>query len=633
MLTSTAMPPRSKSARRSSAVGVSSPSPLVYRVGMSNPASHEYEVELAVPALPERTEVEIAFPAWAPGSYMIRDFVRHVYRLTIVDARGRALPHTRLDKQRWRIESGGEAFFVRYLVFAFETTVRTSFLDDSHAYWNGTSLFFQVEGEPQRPCRLEIVPPRGWHVTTALPAAPNALPTESTTPRRRASKATDVPAFLATDYDDLVDAPVEVGTHEVHAFRVDGCRFELALYGRTNADARRLVQILRDVVAATGKIFGGFPFTRYVFIVHALPVATGGLEHRASVTMDIAGLSFDEEKGYVRFADLAAHEFFHAWNVKRLHDATLGPFDYGRECYTRLLWFHEGFTDYLANVIILRAGLISTKEFWRWIGDDWPKYAQRPGRGETSLAELSYEAWIKQYKPSEIYVNRAVSYYEKGLWVGMALDLELRLATNGRRGLPELFRQLWRQVGKTDAAISESDVRAAAAAVGGRSFDTFFERYVHGTGELPLPRLWKSAGLDVQFRSPWDADGGDTDKTRRARARRWIGIATQGQTHSPICERAVVKNVLPDSPAERAGLTFGDEIVAINDDRVSANSIGRRIADHPPGTRIRVSFFRRDRLRTVDVTVGTSPERSLTIEPVPSPGRAAAAITRGWLGV
>src|SRR6185503_3372921 len=333
-------------------------------------------------------------------------------------------------------------------------------------------------GELERPCRVTVVPPArsGWRVATALPRARGG--------------------YAAADFDDLVDAPFEIGTHETRSFAVGRTKFELALYGRCNANTARLVDILRRIVVATGNMFerhGGFPFDRYLFIVHALPVGSGGLEHRASVTMDIAGLSFDEEAGYHRFADLAAHEFFHAWNVKRLRDAALGPFDYARENYTRLLWLHEGFTDYLANVIILRAGVTRERHFWKWIADDWPKYAARPGRNETPLDELSFEAWIKLYKPAENHVNRTVSYYEKGLWVGMALDLTLRLRTGGKRGLPELFRALWNDLRKKDWIVSEDDVRAAARKISGHADEdigVFFDKYVRGTDELPLPALW-----------------------------------------------------------------------------------------------------------------------------------------------
>ena len=454
--------------------------PVLYRVAMPDPASHEFEVEMRMPALPGRASADIVFPAWAPGSYLVRDFVRHVYRLRVTDGRGRPLPAAkvvRVDKQRWRIAAGGRPFRVAYRVFAFEASVRTSFLDASHGYWNGTSLFFYVDGELERPCRVDVVPPprSGWRIATALAPVAGA---------RR---------YAAADYDELVDAPFEVGRHALYAFSVGRTRFELALYGRHNADPARLVDILARVARATGRIFGGFPFRRYLFIVHALPVGSGGLEHRASVTMDIAGLSFEDEGGYQRFADLAAHELFHAWNVKRIRDAALARLDYTRETYTRLLWLYEGFTDYLAHVIILRAGVTRERDFLRMIAEDWPKYAARPGRNETPLDELSFETWVKQYKPSENFVNRAVSYYDKGLWTGMALDLELRLASGGRRGLPEMFRLLWERVERGGRPVVEADVRAAATAIAGRRMDRFFARYVHATDELPIPALLRRA--------------------------------------------------------------------------------------------------------------------------------------------
>jgi predicted metalloprotease with PDZ domain len=599
------------------------PEPIVYRISMRAPASHEYEIEMRVPPLPDRDSVDLVFPAWAPGSYLVRDFVRHVFRLEITDGRGRALAPgqiVRVDKQRWRIATRGRTFRVRYRVFAFEATVRTSFLDDSHAYWNGTSLFFFVDGELWRPCRVAIAPARpSWRIATALPPVAD---------RRSGRPAT----YAAADFDELVDSPFEVGTHALHAFSVGRTRFELALYGRTNADPERLSDILRRVVTATGRIFGGFPFDRYVFIVHALTVGSGGLEHRASVTMDIAGWSFDEEVGYARFADLAAHEFFHAWNVKRIRGAALGPsgdaLDYTRENYTRLLWLFEGCTDYLAHVIILRAGIIRERQFLRMIAEDWPKYATRPGRNETSLEELSFEAWIKQYKPSENFTNRAVSYYEKGLWTAMALDLTLRLESDGRLGLPEMIRWLWDRFGRHERPITDADVRTAAAATAGRRMDRFFDRYVRGKDELPLPALLRRAGLKVDSRAEWDEEtkpGGERDSLRSRRTRAWTGLALHP-------DRTTVLNVVPDSPAWRAGLTFNDEIVAVEGARVVAATFAKRIADHPPGAGVRVAFFRRDQLHEANVTLGESPERKLSVAVDPKAGPRAKAVRSGWLG-
>ncbi|HEY5283781.1 MAG TPA: hypothetical protein VIM14_13400, partial [Polyangia bacterium] len=351
--------------------------PIRYRVAMPEPQSHEFHVTMEIPALPERDSLEVVFPAWAPGSYLVRDFSRHLYDLTARDgASQQAIPCERIDKLRWRLRSEGRAVTLRYRIFAFETSVRTSFLDDGHAFLNGTSLFFLVDDESARPCVIALDPPAGWRISTALPAL-------------RGQRN----AFRADNYDELVDSPIEVGTHALFAFRVDGTRFEVALQGHTNADLARLLAELRAISKATGEIFGGFPFDRYLFIVHA-QTTRGGLEHACSSTLDIVGLSFEDEKGYQSFAELAAHELFHAWNVKRIHDRALGPFDYTQENYTRLLWFHEGFTEHMQSLILLRAGLLSVERYLKDLAEDWTRYLARPGRNVTPLSELSFEAWI-----------------------------------------------------------------------------------------------------------------------------------------------------------------------------------------------------------------------------------------------
>jgi predicted metalloprotease with PDZ domain len=230
----------------------------------------------------------------------------------------------------------------------------------SHAFLSGTSLFFFVDGELARPCVVTLEPPAGWRISTPLPAL-------------RSKRNT----FHAHDYDELVDSPIQIGTHAVLAFQVDGTRFEVALQGHTNADLSRILADLRAITKTTGAIFGGFPFKRYLFIIHAQSARGGGLEHASACTLDIAGLSFDDEKGYQNFAELAAHEFFHAWNVKRIHDRALGPFDYTQENYTQLLWFHEGFTQHMQSMILLRAGLLSAEHYLKELAEDWTRYRAR----------------------------------------------------------------------------------------------------------------------------------------------------------------------------------------------------------------------------------------------------------------
>lgn len=234
--------------------------PIRYRVAMPEPQSHEFHVAMEIPALPGRQDIDIVFPVWAPGSYLVRDFSRHIYNLEIRDTtRGASIACERIDKARWRLRILGRPVTIRYRVFAFETSVRTSFLDDSHAFWNGTSLFFFVDGESERPCLVTLAPPSDWHISTALPSL-------------RGQRN----AFRARNYDELVDSPFEVGTHEVLAFRLGDVRFEVALQGRTNVDKRRILADLRAITQTTGSIFGGFPFERYLFIIHALPGRGGG---------------------------------------------------------------------------------------------------------------------------------------------------------------------------------------------------------------------------------------------------------------------------------------------------------------------------------------------------------------------
>jgi predicted metalloprotease with PDZ domain len=584
--------------------------PIRYRVAMPEPRSHEFHITMEIPALPGRDRLDVVFPAWAPGSYLVRDFSRHVYDLAIRDRAGKAIPYERIDKQRWRLRTNGRPVTVHYRVFAFEVSVRTAFLDDSRAFLSGTSLFFFVEGEVARPCVVCVVPPAGWRISTALPAL-------------RGQRNT----FRADEYDELVDSPIEVGTHALLAFRVDGTRFEVALHGHTNADPARILAELRAIVRTTGAMFGGFPFERYLFIIHALS-ARGGLEHAKACTLDIVGLSFEDEKGYQSFAELAAHEFFHAWNVKRIHDRALGPFDYTKENYTRLLWFHEGFTEYMQAIILLRAGLISVERHLKDLAEDWTRYAARPGRNVTPLSELSYEAWIKQYKPADNHANRMVSYYDKGRWAGLVLDLILRSATAGRRGLPDLFRRLWLRHAARDQAIDAAIIRTEAEGIAGRSLAGYFSRFIDGNAELPVPELLRGTGVKVKASTPAEHERNDKVKARRLLGWSGLTFANNGERDS-----AVVKNVIPDSPAWRAGITFGDEIMAVDGTRTTGATVGKRLADGKVGQVLTLTFFRKDRLHTVKVKLVRNPERKWIFAADAEASPRAQRLRARWLGV
>jgi predicted metalloprotease with PDZ domain len=542
---------------------------------------------------------------------MVRDFARHLYDLDITDDEGRPLASQRVDKQRWRVSHDGRAVRATYRIFAFEVSVRTSFLDAERGFISGTSVFFFVEGQLERPCELQVEPPPDWQVHTALPALRG----------RRSS-------FAARDYDELVDAPLELGQPRVHEFRVDDTRFQVTLSGRTNADVRRLLSDLRKIVRAAGAMFDGFPFQRYLFIVHFLPNRGGGLEHASSTALDVAGLAFEDEKAYQNFNELAAHEFFHAWNVKRIRDRVLGPFDYTAENYTRLLWFHEGFTEYMESHVLLRAGLLSEERYLADLAESWGRFACRPGR-TAPLSELSFEAWIKQYKPAENHVNRAVSYYEKGKWAALILDLMLRQWTQGRRGLPDLFRRLWRDHARHGEPIDVDVVRTAGEAVGGHSLADYFARFIDGRAELPVAALLRRSGVVVTARAPGEpGPSGDDDQTKVRRRRGWTGLQF---ANNGAGAAAIVKNVIPGSPAWRAGLTFNDEILAVDGCRVNAATVTKRLADHGPGAHLPIAFFRGDTLRTTALQVLRNPERRWTFALDERASSLARRARKAWL--
>lgn len=581
--------------------------PVAYRVALSAPARHELTVTMDVPALDEGACV-LGFPVWTPGSYMIRDFSRNVFDLKVTDRQGRPLAVRRLDKHRWKVQSNGKPFRVQHTVFAFDPSVRAAYLDADRAVLNGTSLYFYVEGHIERACTLAIEAPAGWKTSVALP--------------RRGQK------FFAASYDELVDSPCAVGQHQRLRFREGRVPFEVAWMGGSNADMARVLAGMRKIVRTTGAMFGGFPFDQYVFIVQTQPRRGGGLEHAASCTLNVDAMGFGSEAGYQSFFELVAHEFFHAWNVKRIRDAVLGPFDYASENYTRLLWFHEGFTDYMETQILLRAGLLSLEKFLEDTGKQWRSYVNKPGRNATPLSELSFEAWIKQYKPSEVFTNRAISYYEKGRWAGFVLDLMIRERTGGRRGMPDLFLWLWRRLASKGKSITAADIVQAANETGQGDYGSFFEQYIEGTQELPFLKWVAKAGVLVEARDAARAEGGDELSRRRRRA--WVGLQLKNNTAG---EPAIVQNVIPGSPAEAAALNFGDHIVAVASHKVDAASFSERIADHGPGTRVKLVFFRDEWLREAEVKLGQNPDQSYKLTIDPQAPASARKVGQGWTGL
>lgn len=585
--------------------------PVRYHVAVERPATQYVEVAVEIADIKRRKTTRLSMPAWTPGSYLVRDFARNVYDVRAETLDGAPLTVTRVDKQTWEVTHGKQkAFRLRYRVFADDLSVRTSYVGSEFALLNGASVFVYVDGALERPCEVEVDVPLGWAVHTAL---------------RR-----DGEVWRCSDYDELVDSPLLLGKPKVETFRVGEANFEYVWLAPTgsNAKVERLASDAEKLAGWFAKAMGGLPFPRYVFLVVADDAGGGGLEHFSSTAMIVQPRTFVDAKSYRDAAELAAHEFFHLWNVKRIHDRPLGPFDYAKEVYTELLWLHEGFTVTMESRAMVGAGLIDARGYLESLAKDWNTYVDRPGRRKDSLATLSRDTWIRLYKPGANHRNVTVSYYLEGGLVGHLLDLELRLraAKHGRTSSIEaLFARLWaeRKAGANERAIDAEVILAAASAEAGEDMRWFFDDYVFGTKALPLTERLAALGVKATAKAPWD---GVEDPVAAARKRPWTGIVGRGET---------VGSVDVGSPAEAAGVMIGDELVAVAGTRVrSLEAAEERFRDHAPGDEVTVLFTRRGRVMETRVTLAEDPRRTWTFELVPSKDLTpeVAGLRKAWIG-
>jgi predicted metalloprotease with PDZ domain len=572
-----------------------------------NLGMHEVQVTMTLPAGATAQGAVLALPAWTPGSYLIRDYARFLDRLTVVAEDGGPLAVAKLDKQRWRLAAAKGRTTVSYRLFCNELTVRTNHVDAAHAHLVGAASFLYLEDQPRRPFQVAFQDwPGNWKVATALPEADGA--------------------YLAADHDTLVDSPFELGTFRMHRFSQAGCEFRFAISGDHPGDEARIVDGTRAVVQACAAIFDGLPCSRYLFLLGFNPGLRGGLEHRDSASLLADPRQVEKADGYCDLFLLIAHEFFHVWNVKRMRDPALGPFDYQRENFTRLLWFHEGFTSFMQYVIVLRAGVAT----WAWVAKrlagSWTDNTTRAGRLEQSLEEASFDAWIRHYKPTEFAPNSTVSYYDKGAMAAWIMDAQLRLGSGGEAGLDTLFARLWQRIG--DGAVTDGDLRETYRELGGGDPGPFWSRFIQGRAELDPGPIEAAYGLKLKAKAPWEllanGEAGDPDAVRRARAYAGLVFAEDGPS---------LANVLPGSPAAQAGLGYGMEILAVNGWRtVSAADVQRQLGARGPGDRVEILALERGRVRSIALTLAENPQRTIQISAAPGATAAQREAFGAWTG-
>ncbi len=590
-----------------------------FTVAMPRPETHLYEITMEIDpgkAAEAGGTLDLVLPVWTPGSYLVREFSRHVRDFSArgISSKGRGgrpLETVKVEKNRWRVSLPSKKsqspvlLSISYRVYAHELTVRTSHLDASHGYGNGANLFFYVEGRKDEPQEVAFRPPNGWKTSMALPSRGGV--------------------FRAGSYDELVDSPFECGTHRTFDFRVKGVPHTLAIWGSGNEDASRLVKDLKKIVEEAASLFGGLPYERYLFLVHLAPGARGGLEHRASQSVAVDPWAFRPEKAYRDTLLLFSHELFHAWNVKRIRPEMLGPFDYTKEVHTKDLWAMEGITSYYEVLLAVRAGLLTPAQgFEEWM-TSWTGHLETPGRAVQSAEMASFDAWIRFYRPDENSVNVAESYYRRGQLLGLALDLTVRGATAGRRGLDDVLRLLWRRWGAKGKGYPEGAVEDAVARTLGSPAKArrFFDRYVRGTETPDLARLLPAAGLDLRLVPESEEGVTDVSPVKTRGDFEWRTKTENG--------RLLVAEVREGGAAMRAGMSAADEILAIDGVRASEDFLRRKAIEAGPGARIRVTVFRRERLRELGLVLGARKGGVWKITPARNATAAAKRLARRWL--
>jgi predicted metalloprotease with PDZ domain len=585
------------------AVAQTSRDPIRYSLSFPEPHTHYIEVTAVVPT-DRRPAVDLMMAVWTPGSYMVREYARNVEAVTAATQDGRALAVDKSDKNRWRIATGGApSVTVKYRVYAREMSVRTNWVETDFAMLNGAPTFMTLADAPARPHEVVIQPARGWRTSvTGL-----------------AEMSGGSHRYLAPDFDTLVDSPIVIGNPAVYEFTVDDKKHYLANVGEAGVfEGARAAKDLETIVREHRRMWGSLPYDKYVFfnILTMVTEGGGGLEHRNSTMLMANRFTTRTRRSYLAWLELASHEFFHAWNVKRLRPVELGPFNYEEEVFTRSLWVAEGVTDYYAELIVHRAGLSTREEYLDALSNHIEELQTTPGRLVQSVEEASFDAWIKYYRPDENSPNASISYYTKGAVLGFLLDARIRAATNGAKSLDDVMRAAFQKFSGSRGFTPE-EFRAVAEQVGGMSLAPFWDQGVEGTAELDYEEALQTFGL--RFRpAPLPAP----DRPARA----WLGMTTRNDAG-----RLVVAQLRRGTPAYAAGLNVDDEILAINGFRVRADQLAARLDQYKPGDKVALLLARRDQLLTLEADFGAEPPRQWRLEVNPAATDAQQQQRARWL--
>jgi len=576
---------------------------IQYVLSPVDPKGHLFEVSLTI-AKPTQPLQTLSLPNWIPGSYLIRDFSKHITKISAKTKNQNIVDVTVIDKSTWQFESNGESVTVTYQVYAWDLSVRGAHFDETHGFFNGTSVFLCVDNHREQACSVEIkandfTNAHHWKVATGMP-------------KNKVNKS-GFGLYQADDYDTLIDYPVEMGTYTEVEFEACGVPHKMVLTGLFEFDEERLKADLIKICEYEINLFGGkAPMDDYLFQVMVTGSDYGGLEHRNSTALmcsrdDLPFKGMKENtEGYLQFLELCSHEYFHTWNVKRIQPAVYQTSELKEPVYTNQLWWFEGITSYYDGLILLRAGLIDQETYLKILAQQMTRVYRMPGRFNQSVAESSWLTWTKFYQQDENAPNAIISYYSKGSLIALGLDLLIRQQTQNSKSLDDVLLHLWTHFGSKGIGLKEFEIETICTEVSGLDLTDFFNAYLYGTEDLPLKELFKDSNIEFSLRGPTSlTDKGGTNDAPMMVSHLGANVAdTEHQT-------VKVTHVWQDQPAYHAGLAAGDEVIAINNLKITSSSMIesrlKRLDTESSLPTWSCHYFRRDELRQTEIKLTNAP--------------------------
>ncbi len=556
---------------------------IKYSLGMSKPQNHYFEVEMQLENFKDK-EIYLKLPVWAPGSYLIREFSKNINLVRAQDENGNELEVEKVTKNNWKIvRNNAKKIIVNYEVYAFELTVRTSFLDLSHGFVSGSGVFMYVDGYKNLSGQLNIIPYYEFKtITTSLDKIPESIAQDGSF------------AYNFTNYDELIDCPIEIGNQKVFTFSAANVEHTVAIYGIGNYVISDLQRDMAKIVEVATDVFGQNPNEKYTFIIHNVVDGQGGLEHSNSSTLSVNRWTYEGTE-YLDFLSLVAHEYFHLWNVKRIRPKELGPFDYDQENYTSLLWVMEGFTSYYDKLLMLRAGFYTPEKFLSKLQGSINYVEGTIGSRVQPLAHASFDAWIKAYRTNENSSNTQMTYYSRGATMAALFDAMIIEKYNGTKCLDHFLQFLYEKYySKLNRGFTEDEFKSALETFLDTDMDSFFNDYIDGLMVPKYQEILSKIGVKV---------------TATTSEKSSFGASCEN-----VSGKLIVRTIKSNSSAENAGLSVNDEIIAVETFRVDKAALEAYLAGMQEGDRFYLMISRDDIIQVLTVEMKNAMSTSYLLE-------------------